>query len=422
MTSVMLIGLYLQYEYSYDHSVPGYQRVYRLTNQYRDQSYACMLFNDYYNSTRETQLRLPEHLKKYDEVAEACHFVLSQSAIVGEERLFIESDERKEVVDNILYTNTGEEFQEIFPQKFILGTPGSAFRGINRLIISKSTAKDWFGKTWADQEILGKLFTLSDNVYELTGVVEDPPGNLHFDFNLILTVDRIPSWGAYSYIKLKPNTNVVSVIDRLNKEKELIYPRLADTELDKGITSIALPDIHFTRGTLYELKGIANKEYLITFGIVLIVILIIIWTNYTNLAIAMYQDRQKEFGMRKVMGARTMDISFQLLLESVLLAFLCFPICWLILQYTLPHFNQLMNIDLPINILNNVYTVIILISLLILFLCLTWAKLLPHLLLGEIPWFLQDIMNGKTNSPLLHTGLKVNGKWKPYLLPIHYII
>lgn len=148
-------------------------------------------------------------------------------------------------------------------------------------------------------------------------------------------------------------------------EVDKIYPGYSEDELSKGITAVALRDIHFTEGTLYELKPIANRAYLATFGLVGLVILLIIWTNYTNLSVAMYADRQKELGMRKVLGARPQDISFQLLTEAVLLALLCLPFCWFIVRAILPYFNELMALDLDLGLLTRPTTLLALLALLL---------------------------------------------------------
>ncbi|MEL6588875.1 MAG: FtsX-like permease family protein, partial [Bacteroidota bacterium] len=59
-----------------------------------------------------------------------------------------------------------------------------------------------------------------------------------------------------------------------------------------------------------------------------------------------YAERQKELGIRKVLGARGMDISLQLCAESLVMALLAYPICLLGLYALLPYFNDLMGISI----------------------------------------------------------------------------
>jgi len=361
VTAIMLIGLYLQNEFSYDKSTPEHERIYRLMNHYRDQIYSSMSFK---GSGFETQLILSNHLKAYEEIEEVCHFVPSQTPISNEDQFLITFDQKRFIEENLLFTNQGNAFQNIFPQAFLLGSPATAFSNFNNIILTESIAEKWFGTDWMQQQILGKSLLMGEEVFELTGVISDIPQNKHFDFNLIVHQKLIPSWGAYTYLKLKSDVDIESVLTQLNSEVDQVYPGYSEDELSKGITAVALADIHFTEGNLYELKETANMNYLLTFGMVGFIILLIIWTNYTNLSIAMSADRQKELGMRKVLGARVQDISFQLLMEAILLAVLCFPICWMLLRLWLPHFNKMMDLELPISMLWNIWTMLILLGLL----------------------------------------------------------
>ena len=366
ISAVMLIGLYLKHELTYDRSVPDHGRIHRLMNQYRAQIYTPMFFNDYFQSNQATQLRLLEHLTEYEEVEVACHFVPSQSAIGGGDQFFVETDGKRFIAEDVLYTNTGMQFQEIFPQQFLLGTPESAFSDYNRVVITEKLAVQWFGKSWRQQEIIGTDLTIREEVFELAGVIKNVPDNVHYAFDWIIHQKEIPSWGAYTYLKLMPNASIELLVTRLNAEIDQVYPGYTEDVLSKGVCSVPLTDIHFTPGTLYELKPVANRAYLATFGMVGLIILLIILTNYTNLSLSMYAGRQHELGVRKILGARPQDISFQLLAEAILVALLCFPLCLLILQYALPYFYDLMEMELREHLLYSAWVLLSLLALLVL--------------------------------------------------------
>lgn len=365
ISAVMLIGLYLQHELSYDRAIPGTERIYRLMNNYRAQTYTPMHFVNYNDTETKEQLRLLEYLRKNEVVEAATHFVPSQSAIGGGEQYYVEFDNRRFVAKNALYTNAGPSFQEIFPQEFLMGDPEDAFSGFNQIIITESLAERWFGANWKKQQLIGKPLTIREQAFELSGIVANVRGNQHFGFDFIVQQNAIPSWGAYTYIRLRPEADIEPLLAQLNREVDKIYPGYSEDELARGITAVALPEIHFTEDTLYELKPVANKAYLSTFGLVGLIILLIIWTNYTNLSVAMYADRQKELGMRKVLGARAQDISFQLLVEAMLLALFCMPFCWLIVSTIRPYFNELMSLDLSSGLLTQPSTLLFLLGVLL---------------------------------------------------------
>ncbi|MEL6833909.1 MAG: FtsX-like permease family protein [Bacteroidota bacterium] len=366
ISAIVLISLYLNYEYTFDKMVPQYERTYRLVNHYRDQVYSCMKFPSYYNSEGDDQMALLRHLGNYPAVEKACHFVPTQTAIGGGGRFFANLDEQQFELENILFTNTGTAFHDLFPQRFLLGDPGDALADYSSLILSESLSERWFGKDWAKRRILGKEVRIMNEPFIIKAVVEDAPANSHFDFELILLQKNIPSWAAYTYIQLDEKNDIDQFMQQLNADVDLFYPGYTEDVLSKGIQAVSLADIHFTDDMLYEIKEVANKNYLSTFAIVALIILLIIWTNYTNLSVAMYADRQREIGMRKVLGARSQDVAGQLLLEAVALALLCLPFILALTFFALPAFNELMGSQIPTGQLFSISSLLLLILLLVL--------------------------------------------------------
>ncbi|NRB53994.1 MAG: ABC transporter permease [Saprospiraceae bacterium] len=364
--ALLSIGLYLQHEYSFDKHVPHHERVYRLQSKYRDQTYTNMHFSDYYSSSAESQLQLIRFLEEDEAVDVACHFVPSYTAIGGNDQYYVEIQDRRFVAQDVLYTNTGKRFQTIFPQTFLQGNPATAFSEYNSIILTEKLANRWFGDTWKQQSVIGTTMTIREELYTLGGIVADPPSQQHFDFDWIVYQQEIPSWGAYTYLKLTEQASFPDFLGRLNQQIDQVYPGYSEDVLRKGIEGVPLTEIHFTEGNLYEIKAVANPAYLSTFGWIGMIILLIIWINYTNLSIAMYTDRQKELGIRKVMGARPFDISMQLVAEASLLALLSFPFCYLLLHLTLPYFGEILGTGLGRANLNHPLTLLSLFSLLLL--------------------------------------------------------
>ncbi len=360
ISTVLLVTLYLHHEMTYDFSHPQSQNIYRLVNNYRDQTYSCMFFNDYYQSDYETQMVLLNHLNTYDEIMEACHFVPSHSPIGPNDNYYVYVGDKKLIMNNFLFTNTGHEFQRLFPQEFIEGSPSYTFSQFDRVVLTETSARLMYGKDWRDQSVISSTIRIQDEQYIVGGVIRDVPGNVHYDFTMIVYQERIPSWGAYTYFKLNPAMFVQPTIERLNAEVELYYPGYEEDVLQKGIGYVPLRQVHFTEGMLYEIKPIANKAYLATFGLVGIVILLIIWTNYANLTIAMYAGRQRELGVRKLMGARAKDVRWQILIEAVLLTLFCFPLAWLAVYSGLPYFNGLMEVQVNQSLLFHPYVFLVL--------------------------------------------------------------
>ena len=240
ITSVMLVGLYIHHELTYDQSFPDSDNIYRLVNKYRDQTYSCMKFNDYYGSSYETQLQLTNHLREYDGVGEACHFVPNMSAIGPASKWYVRADGREFVRDDFLFTNTGMAFQAIFPQDFLLGSPESAFATFETVVLSETVAKQLYGEEWRFFDLLSKDLKIQDETFKVAGVVADVPGNVHFDFGILVHQKEIPSWAGYTYFKTIPGVSGEEILAQVNRDVELFYPGYKEDVLSKGIEMVPL--------------------------------------------------------------------------------------------------------------------------------------------------------------------------------------
>lgn len=381
ISSIFLVSLYLHHELNYDSSNPDADRIYRLVNTYRNQTYTCMSFPSWYSSTKEQQLNLTNSLKSYDGVLESCQFVTNQSDIGPHGRYYVQVNGKQFVEEDLLYTNTGMAFHSLFPQQFKAGSPEQAFSQFDRVILTESKAVQFFGENWESAGVVGTILDMQDETFEIAGVIEDVKGNVHFNFEILVHQEMIPSWGAYTYLKLNENASIETTLAQLNRDVNTIYPGYTDDELQKGISSVPLTEIHFTSGMLYELKPTANSSYMLTFGIVGLIILLIIWTNYTNLSIATYSGRQKEMGVRKVLGARSNDIAMQILTEAIMLTMICIPFAWLIVFGLLPSFNQLMGIGVDSALLYS--PIFVLLIIVILFITGIISGLYPALIFSR---------------------------------------
>ena len=110
--------------------------------------------------------------------------------------------------DRIVYADSA--FFEIFSYQAVAGDITQFLKKPNRIILTESTAKKYFGK----ENPLGKTIEI-DNQYsfEVTGVIKDVPFNSHFKFDFIAPYSSLdkqpvagyfPQWGAtfgsYTYM------------------------------------------------------------------------------------------------------------------------------------------------------------------------------------------------------------------------------
>jgi putative ABC transport system permease protein len=114
----------------------------------------------------------------------------------------------------------------MFNFPLIKGNKESVFDQANTLVMTRSTAKKYFG----DEDPIGKLVRLGGSgsqelqTYEVTGLVEDTPDNSYIEFDVLLAMKGFPierfywSWvwtQLETYIRLSPAANVETVRARL---------------------------------------------------------------------------------------------------------------------------------------------------------------------------------------------------------------
>ena len=345
---VFLALLYLRNETRYDQFHENAADTYRLLRTYRSQVYTCLPFQSYWNTSADEQLRLPEGFEELSNVQAVTQFVLSYSAVAGQGAYFVETETNGTYTeDQILFTNRGSAFLRIFDWPFLIGDPASALDAPYRVVLCESTAQKYFGTDWQQRDdVLGTSLRIDTVDYQVSGVIRDVPPYSHLEFDLAASTPSIPSWGAYTYAHLKPGADPTPVNQQLNQRYLSLYPEQQEDPLEKGITLQSLTDIHLHSNYLYELKKPGDVRYLYIFGLIGFIILVITGTNYINLSVAMYAGRQKEIGMRKVMGARRRDVSGQFLFEAILLALISLPLALLLLELLLPFFNRLMELSL----------------------------------------------------------------------------
>ena len=89
----------------------------------------------------------------------------------------------------------------------------------------------------------------------------------------------------------------------------------------------------------FHLRG--NKSSLWSYAFLALFILALAGLNYSILSAARSTLRFKEIGVRKVLGATRPELRTQVLTESTMLAFLAFPLSFLVLGIIQPFADHL---------------------------------------------------------------------------------
>lgn len=242
----------------------------------------------------------------------------------------------------------------VFSFEVLKGNAKTALRGTQKIAISESTAKKYFG----NEEPIGKILKHGGMMpLEVTAVFKDVPENSHIRVDFLISHethdDNTPedlhetSWGWYDfyvYVLLKPGTDVAA----LQAKWDDYVAKIRGDEWKKRNSFqefILRPveDIHLESNLLYEAEPNQQRDgdSVYALGVIALLILAIGWVNYINLATARSMKRANEVGIRKVVGAHKSQLIFQFLTESALLNFTALAAA-LVLVWVLwvPFFNM----------------------------------------------------------------------------------
>lgn len=317
------VALYIRHELTYDHFHTKAGDIYRISGL-QDGTWFASLSLPYSDAVLQ---------QTFPEVAEVARFRRYPPK-------YIEFAGEKKYEHRVLFTDCNSKFFTFFDFQPVHGDLRNAFVNPNSAVVTRSAATRIFGK----QAVVGQTFRCDSLDVTVTGVVEDLPSNTHFDFSVVISNDNTMAVASQTatYVTLtKPSLHGSLRSKLLSLEAPTNeFQKLDDCRL------IPLKQLHFEGTMTYELKPAGNKTYLLVFGLIGSIILLLSCFNFVNLSIAVYAKRSREIAMRKISGASRQHIASQFILESVILSWLCIPITVAILELILPWCSNMLSIHL----------------------------------------------------------------------------
>ena len=330
MASAILILLWIQNEISYDNFHKNKDRIYEVWNRVPiDGKLSC------WNSVSALTARVLE--KDLPEVERAVRVVSSNSVLIsiGDKKLIKSGN----MVDT--------SFLQMFSFPMLKGNPVTALNDIHSIVLTEKAAKSLFG----NEDALGKVVRLkNEEDFTVTGVVKDLPNNTRFNFEFLISMSNLKyrdgqdlGWNDNStptYVMLKPNVSFAPVAAKIKGLKQKYSDEAKSMKWELFLYPLNRWRLYssFTNGA--EDNG-GRSTFIKLFGIIAGFILLIACINFMNLSTARSEKRAKEVGIRKVVGARKSSLISQFIGESVFLAFLAGILAIIIVQISLPGYNQL---------------------------------------------------------------------------------
>jgi len=251
-------------------------------------------------------------------------------------------------------------FFNLFSFPLLVGKADSNLLALDHAVITEETARKYFG----DENPMGKLITIDGaKDFEITGIVKSIPDNSHFRFDILLSYDNLiqssrrwdNSWVServYSYILLAPGADAEALQTKLPQIPETFigeFMKKAFFLIEYKLVKLA--DIHLHSSVSNELEVNGSYRNVYSLGIIALLVLLIAFINYLNLATSRSVERAHEVGIRKVSGALKKDLILQFLTESVLLNLIALIISYSAVFLLLPFFKQVMQSPLQIDYL-----------------------------------------------------------------------
>lgn len=245
-------------------------------------------------------------------------------------------------------------FLSMFHLNFIKGNPAKAFNELYSIVISKKMAEKFFGST----NVIGQYLKVDNKrPFVISGVFEDLPENISFRFDWLAPFkvfeeqnQWLQQWGAngvITYVETTPKANIVAMNKKLHN--------FLDTK-ESGLNA-KFSVYPMNRWRLYDVfdngKEVPGRiKYVNLFSMIAWIILLIACINFMNLSTARSEQRAREVGVRKVLGAGKGKLIGQFIGEALVMALLSAVFAVAILSISLPAFNSLVEKKLTLGISN----------------------------------------------------------------------
>ncbi len=241
----------------------------------------------------------------------------------------IEVDETKIEQDDILFADNA--FLEVFRCRTILGNQKGLLKEPNTIVLTQTIAEKFFG----NESPLGKIIEYYAWNYkgklEVTGVIEDFPVNTTFRAEALISLTSVvgensffandewaDNWVFWNFLAFESEAKKETVLSQLPSFAKEIKPLVNDDNNWRFFFQ-PIEEMRFNSDFQAQQKGNNTAKLLLnTIKIIGLLIILISWVNFINMATATAITRAREIGARKAIGAVKKDIIIQFFIEAIL--------------------------------------------------------------------------------------------------------
>ncbi|MCC3861279.1 ABC transporter permease [Pseudemcibacter aquimaris] len=350
LAACIMIALFVRDELSYDKFWTKADNIYRpnitFTVPGRDPMYMGMTPGPVMNAMK----------KDFPDIEHATRYSIQEPTIIVDDNYFVD-----------YITLVDPEFTDIFDLEIISGSLDGAMDSYSNIILNETLAQKYFGNTNVAGEILTVDFDNFKKDYNIVAVMKDMRENSHVKPKAIISIDEaawldrpymFDAWfstNSQLFFSLQNGANIENINKAYPDFVNRNFPKLpfggddAETSDMIVMSTMNIQDIHLNALSNGEYHQGGNKNTVMIFATVAILILVIAAINFMNLSTARASQRAKEVSLRKVMGASRKDLIIQFLGESVLMTLFALVIALSIVELALPLYNETIGKELVIN-------------------------------------------------------------------------
>jgi putative ABC transport system permease protein len=337
--AAMLIGLYVRDELTFDHFVPGKERVYLVTE-------TIELPNTKPIKTKLSQIKLAKLIKAdFPEIELAARLTGSY---------FPPTVRHGDVVtaEQGLYW-ADRDFFRILPLPALAGDPALALETPDSVVLTRAMARKYFGR----DAPVGETLLINRQPFRVTAVLKDLPSNTHITGDIFASslsplspisqfepINGPLDTTLFTYLRLRPGALPATMYPRAPRFLAERFPINTHGELAptrRSLHFVPLTQIHFTPSSqdLFNFKSPVDPAVLAGIGAVGVLIVVVAAINFVTLMTARASRRAVEVGVRKASGASRRDLFWQFMGEAFLYVIAAGVLAVSLAELLMPPFN-----------------------------------------------------------------------------------
>lgn len=252
-------------------------------------------------------------------------------------------------------------FFEVFSFPLLKGAATEVLDAPGQAVITEKTAQAFFGS----ENPIGRILSLQvesgmfsrkvNHTITVAGVAKDPPSNSTFQFDIVVPSSLVSmteraNWGVFrwtTFMLLERPMRAETFTEQMqraaapHKKGNFMFSKLE-------LHAVPLSDLYLSE--YFQASGFrGQKSYIYLFSTIALLILFVATINYVNLVTAQSQQRAKEVGVRKAVGARRNQLAVQFLGETTVLSLLALVVALVVFSVVLPGFNGMMGTSLSLS-------------------------------------------------------------------------